>query len=637
MQNSIRHELPEIDPLLLNIGHYVRVFNSINRLAQIYWLNKKEGQARAAWNDAIDIAEEQFRRLGRLESESVLLGKIGGLREISYTIINTLYMEPDAARRGRLADLALASTLLAQARVADAVNEQLAPFSGPKTQEEQNLVLNLRSLRFRMAALESEETDPERGPRARLLLTELRQNAEQLEAQFRQLTGRAPIQLPLSRQIVAAVAKRLPGDAALIDYVRFRLHDPRIPDQEQKERYRYLALVLRRDAPVAALDLGDAPEIDRIVRDLHQDLANARSDYDVHARRAYDRLIRPLMPALADVDKLYLVPDADLHLLPFAVLSDGAEPLQSRFQISYLSSGRDLLRGSKRVSTGTVVVFANPDLWAQVDADGSVLMASNEESESSKEAVAEFERTRGLYQRRAPTRSANTSVRELPDLPGADAEARTIAKLLPISTLHRREAASERALFTLRPVPTILHFATHGMFFDGQAEPSPPLQQHRGPRIDPEGEAPNPLVRSALVLAGAAHGRVHPESPYDGLATALEISTGLALQGTKLVVLAACETARGVVFQGEGVAGLRRAFLVAGAESVVASLWKIDDSVSKLLMTHFYRLLREGRPRSEALTSATTLVRSIPKYAHPYYWAGFVLVGQDGPIDNLKD
>lgn len=113
---------------------------------------------------------------------------------------------------------------------------------------------------------------------------------------------------------------------------------------------------------------------------------------------------------------------------------------------------------------------------------------------------------------------------------------------------------------------------------------------------------PNPLVRSALVLAGAAHGRIRPDSGYDGLVTALEISSVLALKGTKLVVLSACESARGVVLQGEGVASLQRAFLIAGSEKlVVASLWKVNDDVTKRLMTAFYTFLRAGNSRSVAL------------------------------------
>lgn len=637
MALSITKALPEIDPLYIEFGHYMRVRDRTNRLAQIYWLNRNEGLARTAWNDATDIAEEQFRRLGRFETETVLLGHIGALREISHTIINTLYLEPDTNRRARLADLALASTLLSQARVADALNEQLAPFSGPRSQQEQDLIRNQRSLRFRMTALESQVSDSERGRQVRLELAGLRHSLELLDAQLREHTGHAPIQLPLSRQIVGAVAKRLPRDSALIDYVHLRLRDPRIPEGQQKEQYRYLALVLRSDATVTALDLGDAQGIDRIVRDLHEDLAHARPDYEARTRAAYDRLIRPLLPVLTDVERLFLVPDADLHLLPFSVLSDGNESLRSHYQISYLSSGRDLLRSSKRVGSGNVVVFANPDVRARANRDGPGLMASNTEPQPRPDDVADIERTRGLHLRRSPTRSASQSVRELADLPGADAEAQAIAQLLPLSTIHRREQASESELFAIRPAPTVLHFATHGLFFDSRDEASGGLLQQRGPRIDPEGAEPNPLLRSALVLAGAAHGRLHPESPYDGLATALEISSGLALQGTKLVVLSACETARGVVMQGEGVAGLRRAFLVAGAESVIASLWKVDDSVTRLLMTHFYRLLRAGRSRSEALTTSASVVRSKPEYAHPYYWAGFVLVGQDGPIENLKE
>jgi len=365
-------------------------------------------------------------------------------------------------------------------------------------------------------------------------------------------------------------------------------------------------------------------------------LSQGRPDYEVTARAAYERLIGPLSPMLSDVQQLYLVPDADLHLLPFAVLSDGAKALAERFSVSYLSSGRDLLRSSSSApSSDSVVVFANPDVRARLDSAGAVVPSSETES-PMQDAVAEFEHTRSRALRRAPGRSAKHEVEGLVELPGAEGEAQAIADRIPFAVIHRRENATEKRLFELKPAPKVLHFATHGLFFGDQADSSVTVSQRSGPPVDPDDHMPNPLVRSALVLAGAAHGRMSRDSPFDGLLTALEISTGLALSGTKLVVLSACESARGVVLQGEGVASLQRAFLIAGAESVVASLWKVNDDVTKRLMTAFYTFLRAGNSRSVALRRAAAQVRSSPEYAHPYYWAGFVLVGQDGPIDGLK-
>jgi hypothetical protein len=114
--------------------------------------------------------------------------------------------------------------------------------------------------------------------------------------------------------------------------------------------------------------------------------------------------------------------------------------------------------------------------------------------------------------------------------------------------------------------------------------------------------------------------------------TALEL-TGLDLRGTELVVLSACDTAVGAVETGEGVLGLRRALVLAGAESSVMSLWKVDDDATRELMVSFYgKLLRDGLGRAEALRRAQLEIAEQPRWRHPAYWASFVLSGSFAPL-----
>jgi CHAT domain-containing protein len=149
-------------------------------------------------------------------------------------------------------------------------------------------------------------------------------------------------------------------------------------------------------------------------------------------------------------------------------------------------------------------------------------------------------------------------------------------------------------------------------------------------RLD-ELEFENPLLRSGLALAGANVG-LRGESPQlagVGLLTAEDV-TGLDLRNTELVVLSACETALGEVRTGEGVFGLRRSFFLAGARTLIMSLWKVPDESTTYLMKHYYQLLLAGRGRAQALREAQLAM--MVRYPDPYYWGAFICQGDPGPL-----
>jgi CHAT domain-containing protein len=141
----------------------------------------------------------------------------------------------------------------------------------------------------------------------------------------------------------------------------------------------------------------------------------------------------------------------------------------------------------------------------------------------------------------------------------------------------------------------------------------------------------NPLLRSGLALAGANNRG--DGTKEDGILTALEAS-GLNLWGTKLVVLSACDTGLGEVKNGEGVYGLRRAFVLAGAESLVMSLWSVSDYVTREMMTGYYKNLKQGMGRGEALRQVQLEMLKRNDRKHPFYWAGFI---QSGEWTNLDE
>jgi CHAT domain-containing protein len=140
----------------------------------------------------------------------------------------------------------------------------------------------------------------------------------------------------------------------------------------------------------------------------------------------------------------------------------------------------------------------------------------------------------------------------------------------------------------------------------------------------------NPLSRSALALAGAARAEPRPTADQDGLLTAEEVRS-LNLWGTELVVLSACESGRGAVSTGQGVYGLRRAFFVAGAETLVIGLWQVADQETGDLMGLYYqKLILERYLRVGAMRAAMQQMRS--RKPHPYYWAPFLVLGLDAPF-----
>ena len=140
------------------------------------------------------------------------------------------------------------------------------------------------------------------------------------------------------------------------------------------------------------------------------------------------------------------------------------------------------------------------------------------------------------------------------------------------------------------------------------------------------------MVRCGIALAGANYFtnsslRVPQSEIEDGLLTGLEASL-LNLQGTELVILSACESGAGEVKIGEGVMSLRRAFRIAGAETVLASHWKVSDEATSRLMTEFMRRWRAGEPRAKAWREAQLALLRSEKFSNPYYWAAFTLTGQ---------
>ena len=205
----------------------------------------------------------------------------------------------------------------------------------------------------------------------------------------------------------------------------------------------------------------------------------------------------------------------------------------------------------------------------------------------------------------------------IPVLPATEKEVDEIQKLLIKNSWtannFKRSNATEENLKRSEN-PKLIHIATHGFFLsDVDLEDSERSEL-----------ASNPLFRSGVLLAGAGVDRDATQSVEDGVLTAYE-AMNLNLDQTELVVLSACETGLGEVRNGEGVYGLQRSFLVAGANTVMMSLWQVDDVATQELMNSFYAFWLQGTDKHEAFRKAQLQMKE--KYQIPYFWGAFVLIG----------
>lgn len=457
------------------------------------------------------------------------------------------------------------------------------------------------------------------------------------------------------------IAKRLPQVTTLVEFVRMSLIDSQALHVRDEDRY--LAFVLNSGEPVQVhlIDLGEAEQIDKLIGLFRMAITGESELTDVAdiARGAPPRLVPsvnraeggtvrhtivgspqsvqsayrnfgialrntvfdPLLKALDGRRKLFLAPDGDLTRIPFEALpTDDGNHLIDEYQISYLSTGRDVLRfGTSSTSQpAPPLVVADPDFDLRVD-----------ETPLQKE--------HGMVQERLPL-DLDRAGFPFARLTGARKEGERIAKLLNVQPILDKAALESHIKFSRSP--RILHIATHGFFLPNkQRNPGTYIfgeeiaaKERNNLGLLPGQEVENPLLRSGLALAGAnnwKHKDLLPVEAEDGLLYAEDVSA-LDLLDTDLVVLSACETGLGQVRTGEGVFGLRRAFILAGAKTLLMSLWKVPDQQTQELMEDFYQRILFHRPRADALREAQIAMKA--KHPHPRFWGAFICQGDPGPL-----
>lgn len=426
---------------------------------------------------------------------------------------------------------------------------------------------------------------------------------------------------------LAEVKAALPVDAVLLEYAVWTPWAPPRPGEGGRSGHEHFGkqshlavLIVQRSAPPRWLDLGPLAPTEALAQRWHKALSDPASpDVDTLGRQVDAALLQPVRRVVRAQARLVVSPVGALYRVPFAALVDenGRYLVETR-KLSVLPAGRDLVTVLRAQGPAQgVLVVANPAFDGAVPAGTSPTVGR---------------------------RSVDATQMRFHPLPGAQAEGVEVAAQWPDSALWLGEAASETAVKAVDD-PRILHLATHGFWLPGRA-----------------GLAENPLLRSGIALAGSNR---PAQSGEDGLLTALEAGQ-LDLGRTRLVVLSACETGLGQLHGAlDGVEGLQRALLAAGATAVVGALWQVDDAATRALMVDFYARLRKGVGRGDALAAAQKAAAGLAAVArtgergaqaldrrgaqalgspgtaqpgenrrkrHPYYWAGFQLTGSWLPL-----
>lgn len=329
----------------------------------------------------------------------------------------------------------------------------------------------------------------------------------------------------------------------------------------------------------------------------------------------YRMLWQPLLEYVGDSRTVYFSPSGMLHTIALeSVYTSEGSCLSDKYNLVRLTSMRELCKAKqpKTYETGAIYGGLQYDVEQQRMAEVAA-MNKTELEQGSAFALRGDDRGNWNY------------------LSGTLAEAEHIAGIMRQANigcgLYEGDMGSEESFKALSGGNTdIIHLATHGYFIEGEKADMNDFMNSLSPLAKQETDSIiDPLLRSGLILSGGNNawlGKEVPEGIEDGVLTALEIST-MNLSGTDMVVMSACETGLGDI-TGDGVFGLQRAFKMAGVQTLVMSLWKVDDNATSLMMQTFYEHLLSGITKREAFRLAQAAVKA--KYPEPYYWAGFIML-----------
>ncbi len=582
------------------------------------------GQLYIAKGDLLKALECRDRA-GQIEETGVFLNlAIGSERQkLEYlapmskrsdktTSLNVLLTE----NHQQATELAATTILQRKGRVLDSLSESQVSMQRRLNPEDRVLIEQLREATSNLSSLVLSGPQKKMPANFEQELNLLREKREKIEVEIsRHSAGYFQKTEPIT---LDAIRKNIPDDTWLVEFSIYHPYNPKAGKDSFAEP-RYIAYLISQKGEIHFKDLGETKELDAVMNAWRIALRDPlRKDVETLSRVVDEKIMQPLRPFFGAAQHLLISPEGVLNLIPFEALVDEQKNLLiEKFSVTYLTSGRDLLRFKvARQSSGSPVVIADPAFG---------------EPEATQLAKADMDRNKlkvRTQKRQSITAGIDLSTVYFSPLNATASEANSIRTQFPESLLLTGSNATEASLKQVT-APKILHIATHGFFLTDQNSESNAKDTRA---INAKAKIENPLLRSGLALAGANLRRADGE---DGILTALEAS-GLNLWGTKLVTLSACDTGIGEVKNGEGVYGLRRAFVLAGTESLVMSLWPVSDLVTRELMTGYYKGLKQGLGRGEALRQVQLKMLKRKSREHPFYWASFIQSGEWANLDGKR-
>ncbi|HEX7499742.1 MAG TPA: tetratricopeptide repeat protein, partial [Polyangia bacterium] len=483
---------------LLGPGH-PDVAVSLSYLAALQVATGRGDQALTTFREAQTISEDLVRSVGMAASESRIDALLRFLR-LQEEVVYSLVDEPSLAAKA--APLALSVALLRKGRSVDeAAGTSHALYANLKGDDLEKME-ELRTLRGEIAHQKLSPTGT-----SAAALAETQASADKLEEELarRSAVLRAKNALPMLDKVTAKVTAALPANTALVEILAHRRYQ--FTAQKGKPRWgdvEYTALLLNPKGEIHTANLGPRQVVDeavkRLLAKLTEDQAPAGDPASV-GQELNNLVLAPLQPFLDKTTKLVLSLDGQLNLVPFWALHDGKSYLIDRYELTYVTSGRDLLRDSSEATSSTVAILAKPQFVAGADNKNQ---PAREDSTRGFEIV-EDRNPKGDMRKMAFAQGALKLKAPPSPLAGTEQEAKAINRLLPKARLLIGAKATKENLLGLQ-APGILHVATHGLFrpdASGRSDKSRSIELVGGELMAPAGGSAgnDPLLASMLLLA----------------------------------------------------------------------------------------------------------------------------------------